>query len=209
LSRPEPLSRALKGALAGLDLEQRLKESQAMALWPDVVGEVTANKTRPLYVNRGTLVVLVTSSAWANQLNLLKPRLLLLLEKRVGAGVIRDLRWKTGALDDPIVLESETGSVFLPPRRKKLVEEPPLPPREQEAIARLARGVEDPRLSARFSGLLQAHARRRHRLAALGWIACNRCSCLHDPAAERAPGPLEAARLCPVCRLELARLVEP
>jgi hypothetical protein len=209
LSRPEPLSRALKGALAGLDLEQRLKESQAMALWPDVVGDVTAGKTRPLYVNRGTLVVLVASSAWANQLNLLKPRLLVLLEKRVGEGVIRDLRWKTGVLDDHESLASEMGGVFTPPKRKKVVDDAPLPPKELEAIARLARGVEDPRLAERFSGLLQAHARRRHRLAAAGWLPCLRCGCLHDPAAERAPGPLEAARLCPVCRLELARLVEP
>ena len=80
MRRPEPLARALKGALTGLNLDQRLRESQAMALWPDIVGDVTAAKTRPLYVNRGTLVVHVASSAWAHQLSLLKPRLLALIE---------------------------------------------------------------------------------------------------------------------------------
>jgi hypothetical protein len=207
MRRPEPLARALKGALAGLNLDQRLRESQAMALWPDIVGDVTAGKTRPLYVNRGTLVVQVASSAWAHQLSLLKPRLLASIEQRVGPGVIRDLRMKTGPEADPEapVLPTEAR------RPRPVVEEAPLPAEEQDQIARLAQGVEDPQLRERLRKLLVAHARRKRRLREAGWLACQRCGCLHDAEADRLnapPGPLANAPLCPVCRLELQPLVE-
>jgi hypothetical protein len=205
--RPEPLARAHKGALTGLNLDQRLRESQAMALWPDIVGDVTAAKTRPLYVNRGTLVVHVASSAWAHQLSLLKPRLLALIEQRVGPGVIRDLRMKTGQDRDP-----EAPEEVQEPRRQRLARlEVVVPAEEQERIANMAQGVADPQLQERLRKLLLAQARRKQRLRAAGWQACQRCGCLHDVEADRlnaAPGPLAAAPLCPVCRLELQPLVE-
>ncbi|MDB5095632.1 MAG: hypothetical protein JWM80_53 [Cyanobacteria bacterium RYN_339] len=208
MRRPEPLARALKGALRGLNLDQRMRESQAMALWPDIVGDVTAGKTRPLYVNRGTLVVQVASSAWAHQLSLLKPRLLALIEERVGPGVIRDLRMKSGTEPEP-----DAPAEMPEPRRKRgRADETPLPADEQEQIARQARGVEDPMLQDRLRKLLIANARRKHRLRAAGWEACQRCGCLHDAEADAknaAPGPLANAPLCPVCRLELQPLVTP
>lgn len=208
MSRPEPLARALKAALAGLDLNQRLLESRAMALWPDIVGDVTAGKTRPLHVNRGTLVVLVASSAWANQLNLLKPRLLKSIEARVGAGVIHDLRWKTGALDD-VAAETVAPTGAVGAKRQRTSNEPELEPEETERIERLSQSVEDPRLHESVKRLLAASARRRRRLRAAGWLACHRCGCLYDPEGEVTPGPLAQARLCPVCRLELAPVVAP
>jgi hypothetical protein len=185
-----------------------MRESQAMALWPDIVGDVTAGKTRPLYVNRGTLVVQVASSAWAHQLGLLKPRLLGLIEQRVGPGVIRDLRMKTGTEPEP----DEPPPPQAPRRARLVVDETPLPAQEQEHIARLARGVEDPKLQERLRKLLIANARRKRRLREAGWEACQRCGCLHDRETEAknaAPGPLADAPLCPVCRLELQPLVEP
>jgi hypothetical protein len=205
MNRPEPLARALKGALAGLKLDQRLRESQVMALWPEIVGEVTASKTRPLHVNRGTLVVLVSSSAWAHQLSLLKPRLLASIEQRVGPGIIRDLRWKTGVAGDHAVEQSESA----PSRRRLAAEQPALPQEELAAINRMASGVEDEKLAAGFERLLVAHARRKQRLKAAGWEACTRCGCLHDAKADAENHGPSKAPLCPVCRLELEPWLAP
>lgn len=193
MERPEKLAGALGRALKGLNMDLRVREAKAMALWPDIVGEVTAAKTRPLHVNRGTMVVGVASSAWANQLNLLKPQLLASLESRVGAGVIRDLRWKTGPWDDDPA-GAGPAPVF---GKRKLPDAPPLPPEEQQAIAELADAIGDEKVKSAVERALLAQAERRRRLAAAGWKPCDRCGVLFDPAP--APPPLP---LCPMCLLE-------
>jgi hypothetical protein len=216
MAGPEKISGALNRALKGLNLEARMREASAMALWPDVVGEVTAAKTRPLYVNRGTMVVAVASSAWANQLNLLKPRLLQAIAERCGPDVIRDLRWKTGFEDDPIVPQAS------PARRIRRVErdsEIEVPATERQAIGHLTAGIPDPKLAQALERTLIAQAKRRERLKRVGWVPCKRCGVLHD-ASERPflrpgsePGPSKGedpfpAALCPPCRMVLKSLLD-
>jgi hypothetical protein len=230
MKEPEKLSGAMRRALKGLNLDQRMKEARAMALWPDVVGEMLAARTRPLHVNRGTLVVAVASSAWAQQLSLLKPQLIAKLAERVGPNVIRDLRWRTGpqeSLPGPEELASEAGAGgrALPPA-------PPLPASEAQAIARLTGGIPDAKLAERIARTLEAQARRRLRQRESGWAPCRRCGVLYDPAdrpVARQPAPadggggevdvvirpagpgedpLALARLCPVCRLEVQAVLE-
>lgn len=186
MAGPEKLSGALSRALKGLDLEARMREATAMALWPEIVGEVTAAKSHPLHVNRGTMVVAVASSAWANQLNLLKPKLLAAIEQRLGPGVIRDLRWRTG----PHETEAEAAPVFAPRREGPA---PRLSDAQAAAIASQAGEIQDTPLASRLERVLRARAERQERLRQAGWLPCRRCGVLCD-ADPRADG------LCPPCR---------
>lgn len=225
--RPEKLARALNRALRDLNMDQRVKEGRAMALWPDVVGEVTASRTRPLHVNRGTMVVAVASSAWANQLNLLKSRFLDGLAARVGPGVIQDLRWRVAELkpgDDPAADPLDLMAAKPTPRPAR--PQPALDDADREAIARQVAEIGDPKLAARMNEVLTAQAARRKRLREVGWIPCQRCGVLHDaadrpymrartdaelaetPSAPRGMDPMGVARLCPPCRLEVGQLLE-
>ena len=225
--RPEKLGRALGRALRALNMDDRVKESRAMALWPDVVGEVTAARTRPLHVNRGTMVVAVASSAWANQLNLLKSRYLEGIAARVGPGVIQDLRWRVAVLqpgDDPAADPLDLAGAKPAPRPQRPA--PALDDAEREAIAREVAAIDDPRLAARMAEVLTAQAARRKRLRDVGWIPCQRCGVLHDaadrpymrartdaelaesPSAPRGMDPMGVARLCPPCRLEVGQLLD-
>lgn len=224
MNRPEKLSFAMGSALKGLNLDMRMREGKAMALWPDIVGEVTAARTKPLYVNRGTMVVLVATSAWANQLNLLKPKLIQAIAQRCGPGVIKDLRWKTGDQEgDPEGLAGLPGGFKA---RARKAEDPPLSEEDQQAIAAMLRGIGDAELAKTIERTLSAQARRRARLKAIGWVPCKRCGVLHDQAdrpflrAPRqeplgapeappaAPDRLEGLRLCPVCRMELNAILD-
>jgi hypothetical protein len=225
MNRPEKLATAMGAALRGLNLDQRMREGKAMALWPDVVGEVTAARTKPLYVNRGTMVVLVASSAWANQLNLLKPKLLQALAERCGPGVIKDIRWKSGD-QEPDPDEPPFGAHALKARQRAAKEAPPLPPEEAQAIAAMVRTIADPELAKTVERTLTAQARRRVRLKTIGWVPCKRCGVLHDQAdrpflraprqevlgaplpAPAQPDRLEGLRLCPVCRMELNAILD-
>lgn len=221
-NRPEKLGRALNRALRALNMDARVKESRAMVLWPEVVGEVTAARTRPMHVNRGIMVVAVASSAWANQLNLLKSRYLEGLAALVGPEVIQDLRWRVAEIkpgDDPHQNPLHLAAVTLTPREPRPA--PELDEAERAAIARQVAEIGDPKLAARMAEVLTAQAVRRLRLREVGWVPCQRCGVLHDtadrpymrartdtelaeaPSAPRGKDTMEVSRMCPPCRLEV------
>lgn len=225
--RPEKLARAIGRALRELNMDQRVKESRAMALWPDVVGEVTAGRTRPLHVNRGTMIVAVASSAWANQLNLLKSRYLDALAQRVGPGVIQDLRWRvaevgTGEEAAAVALAQAAAA----PKARDERPAPPLDEADRAAIDRQVAEIGDPKLAARMQEVLTRQAERRARLRDVGWVPCQRCGVLHDvadrpfmrartdaelaeaPTAPLGIDPMAVARFCPVCRLEVGSTLD-
>lgn len=222
----------MSSALKGLNLDLRMREGKAMVLWSDIVGEVTANRTRPLYVNRGTLVVLVASSAWANELNLLKPKLIKAFSERCGPGVIKDIRWKSSE-QSPDAERNIYAAIGMRMRRRPPKDETPISEADRQVIDGMLRAITDPDLAKTIERTLVAQARRRMRLKTVGWINCKRCGVLHDqgdrpflrtPRQEVLGGPaltegangqpkppvdrLEGLRLCPVCRMELNSILD-
>jgi hypothetical protein len=208
MARPERLGDALSRALRGLNLTKRMHEGRAMALWPAVVGDVIASRTHPLFVNHGVLTVAVASSSWANELNLLKPRLMASLNEKVGRGVIQDLRWRVG--------EWQAGRFQAPEEPKaqaKARQEAALSAGERESVLRLVKDIPDPDLASRIASTLLGQAVRRARQRQEGFISCKRCGVLHDTTVSEGlfvpPQQSMPARLCPVCRMELAQLFGP
>lgn len=57
-------------------------------VWPDVVGEEVAANARPVYLQRGRLVVSTSSSAWAQTLQLMGGAIVERLRERLGAGLV-------------------------------------------------------------------------------------------------------------------------
>ena len=95
-ARPEPLGKALEAWLARSGLGKRLDVSQVVDRWSEVVGPQVAAVTHAEAVNaEGTLWVRVASSAWANELSLMAPRILARLNQG-RAGHIKEIRWLTG-----------------------------------------------------------------------------------------------------------------
>ncbi|MEB3220500.1 MAG: DUF721 domain-containing protein [Candidatus Sericytochromatia bacterium] len=188
--RFERLSDALGRALPGLDMAQRRKESLAMACWPEVVGEATATRSRPLHVNRGVMVVKVASAAWSQQLNLLKARYLEAIAQRVGPEVIQDLRWRVGSLD-----ERDEGPTGPRPRRGglQLTRLPPPPAEAVDRVEAQLRVIRDPGVADRVRRALLRAASLHEARRVAGWLPCQACGVLHDPEADGGPR-------CPLCR---------
>ena len=95
-SKPQSLGDALDAWLAKSGLAKRLDVSQVVDRWAEVVGPQVAAVTRAEAVNAdGTLWVRVATSAWANELSLMAPRILSRLnhDRR---GHIKEIRWLTG-----------------------------------------------------------------------------------------------------------------
>jgi predicted nucleic acid-binding Zn ribbon protein len=92
-SRLTPIGQAVEEWLARSGLARRLDVSQVVDRWAEVVGPQIAAVTRAEAVNSdGTLWVRVASSAWANELSLMAPRILGKLNQG-RRGQIREIRW--------------------------------------------------------------------------------------------------------------------
>ena len=59
-----------------LGLDQRFKEQQILNLWPMVVGEELAARSRATRVDRGVLYVRVDHGAWMQELHFMEKELL-------------------------------------------------------------------------------------------------------------------------------------
>jgi predicted nucleic acid-binding Zn ribbon protein len=88
------LADALPTTIRALGIARRTREAQAMWLWPEVVGAELAAETRALKLSGGTLWVSASSAPLAHQLHLERRRLLDRLNARIGAPVVRDIRFR-------------------------------------------------------------------------------------------------------------------
>ena len=95
-SKPYAIRDVLNDWLAKSGLAKRLDVSQVVDRWAEVVGPQIAAVTHAEAVNaEGTLWVRVASSAWANELSLMAPRILSKLNQD-RRGQIKEIRWMTG-----------------------------------------------------------------------------------------------------------------
>jgi len=89
--------------------EQPVAVGGAIARWPEVVGEQTAEHVRPESFDEGVLVVACDSTAWATEMRLLAPTLVRRLNEELGDGTVTRVRvlgpaapsWRRGRLSAP------------------------------------------------------------------------------------------------------------
>jgi hypothetical protein len=86
----------------GLGLGAGLVNVVVHRVWPEVVGEVAARRTRPGLLRNGRLEVTVGDAVWLQQLMMLKPVILARLESHLGSQVVRDIFFSVGALSPPV-----------------------------------------------------------------------------------------------------------
>ncbi len=101
--------------------------------WRLAVGARIADRTRPVSLEKGVLVVRVATSAWANELQMLAPELVARL--RIRGYAIDNLRFRVGSLD---IIEK-------PPERRIARKVPPPVPLGPE-LAKDVAGVPDDEL---------------------------------------------------------------
>lgn len=98
----------LDGVLESLGIREDVARQAALARWATCVGPGIARVTRPRVVARGVLFVDVRSSAWLNELNLMRHDLLARLN--AGAGEARVERIVFSLAGDPAFEEDPSGA---------------------------------------------------------------------------------------------------
>ena len=140
-----------------------------LSVWTGIVGEEVAQHAMPIERSSDALVVLVTSSAWSNQLSLLAGHILCALTEAGIEGVER-LRFRVGRPRRAPVLQKRESSNGQRPKAHQ--------PRDESPSATLAEAV----LRLRGSLVLQRNAKR-----AEGWNGCVACGALLPKGDRCAP----------------------
>ena len=96
MSKAQRIGQILGEVIRDLGLTKRLSEQRAVVDWPNVVGARVAGHSRALRVDGGMLFVQVDSSVWAQELSLMKRRILRELNARIGKDVIENVHFVVG-----------------------------------------------------------------------------------------------------------------
>lgn len=92
--RPAAVGDVLASVLKQAGLTDRVAQAAVIPEWPGLVGPQIAAVTEPLSLQQdGTLVVMVRTNAWMNELSLLEPELLRSLNRDTSRPPVTKLRW--------------------------------------------------------------------------------------------------------------------
>ena len=99
-SEPRRLGGAVHRVLAELGHGAETPAMRLLRCWPEVVGEALADHCEPVDLRGPVLDVAVPSPAWAQQVQLQKPRILAGLRERLGAEAPAELRCQVRTAPD-------------------------------------------------------------------------------------------------------------
>ena len=73
---------------------RKVKRSQAVYIWDDIVGPNAAKVSSAVACRDGVLFVEVKNSVWAAELSFLKRDIIKRLNRRLGRGTVKDIRFR-------------------------------------------------------------------------------------------------------------------
>ncbi|MCL5071839.1 MAG: DUF721 domain-containing protein [Actinobacteria bacterium] len=91
----EELGNIINSIVSDSDIGKKIKKFNKLNLTNLSNILIKSNKTKPEKLLRQTLYISVTSSTWANELNLMSGQLIKKINDFVGETVVKDLRFKT------------------------------------------------------------------------------------------------------------------
>ncbi|MES2524655.1 MAG: DUF721 domain-containing protein [Gemmatimonadota bacterium] len=92
--RPAAMGDVISAVLKQAGLTDRVAQARVIPEWPRLVGVQIAAVTEPLHLQQdGTLVVMVATSAWMQELTLLEPELLSSLNRDASRPPVSKVRW--------------------------------------------------------------------------------------------------------------------
>lgn len=142
---PKPISEKLWEVFAKLRIDKHLCEYLALENWERIVGETLSSHTHPRNIKNGVLYVDVDSSIWAQELSLLKPKILKDLNNFLKYPIIKDIIF----LDKGVSFRKKTKKELIKSKVK-------LSLREEERIAKIIEVIKDEELKEIFKKYYQS-----------------------------------------------------
>lgn len=86
-----PLEEAFNELLKAYRLEDKFKEKQLISSWGEIVGKTIADRTTSVFIKEKKLFVKLSSGPVKKELMLNRSKVLILIEDKVGKGVVEEL----------------------------------------------------------------------------------------------------------------------
>jgi hypothetical protein len=147
----ELLSKTIEKLLAARGLAGRMKEYRVFSLWEQAVGAVIARHAQPSAIRAGKLTVIVDSSAWMQQLSLLRPELTDKLNRMLGETAVEQISLRVGEI-------VRTGPVERPALRPAAG----LTAEDRELIEHAVSGIPDGEVRESLRHLMEKDLLARH-----------------------------------------------
>ena len=90
---PRGLGAVLDVLTTELGWDSELDKAELISAWSELVGETTADKSRPIGIADGVLTVQCDSTAWATQLRIMRAELLAAIAQRYPRAGIQSIRF--------------------------------------------------------------------------------------------------------------------
>jgi predicted nucleic acid-binding Zn ribbon protein len=129
----EKLSSTIEKILNDRGWGAKLKEYRVFSLWDRAVGPGIARHAQPVSIRGKRLTVIVDSSAWMQQLSLMKPEVLSRVNDRLGPDGIESITLRLGELERP----ASKPEAYVAPSGK-------LDEAEQKRVEEYLAGIGDP-----------------------------------------------------------------
>ena len=98
--RPSRVSDILGSILKERGWNRILREHRVFGEWASAVGPVIAKNARPMRIDRGILVAVVSSPIWTQELSQMKETIIRRLNDRLGEQIVLDIRFIQGDVTD-------------------------------------------------------------------------------------------------------------
>jgi predicted nucleic acid-binding Zn ribbon protein len=94
----KPISRELSSVIAEWIDAPAAREAVVLAIWPRVVGDEVAQRSRPQALEGSKLVIEVIDPAWSRALEEMAADLLRRLNGALGKQIVRSIEWRPASL---------------------------------------------------------------------------------------------------------------
>ncbi len=162
--------KALEHLFERYGLIEAYKEQKPVFVWRQVVGELIARRTCPLYVMNGVLYVEAATPVIAQELSLMKGDYIKRINEVLGEACISDIKPKAPEQthEDPRLPDSID------------FQNAPLLDEEREQIQKISADIKDDRLREALEVFLSTLVKREKARQRLGWKRCERCGVFHE-----------------------------
>ena len=89
--KEDSIDNLINSVLGQWGYSKKIKETEVVDAWKDIIGVSIANRTLKIYMNNGKLYVQVNSSIVKNELIMLKEGIKTALNKRVGEDIVKEV----------------------------------------------------------------------------------------------------------------------
>jgi predicted nucleic acid-binding Zn ribbon protein len=88
------INEVINNALVKYNLKNKIKEIEIISKWDKIVGELISKHTAPRGIYYKKFIIDVDSPIWANELSLIKDKLIEKINSEIGSNVVKDIKFK-------------------------------------------------------------------------------------------------------------------